>query len=137
MDIKKTKVLMSIHPEYILKIFSGSKKYEYRKTLYTSVFVDTIVMYSTSPVKMIVGEFKTSGIMISDPKDIWFETEEWSGLNKKAFFDYYKGYDEVGAIHIDKVIVYKEQIKGEVFRKDFRPPQSFNVMKTLDISTTR
>lgn len=34
-------------------------------------------------------------------------------------------YDEVGAIHIDKVIVYKEQIKGEVFRKDFRPPQSF------------
>lgn len=82
-------------------------------------------MYSTSPVKMIVGEFKTSGIMISDPKDIWFETEEWSGLNKKAFFDYYKGYDEVGAIHIDKVIVYKEQIKGEVFRKDFRPPQSF------------
>lgn len=45
------KVLLSINPEYVEKIFSGIKKYEYRRSIFKNEAVDTIVIYSTSPIK--------------------------------------------------------------------------------------
>ena len=40
------KILLSIHPEYVKKIISGEKKWEFRKVLPKGRF-DTIVIYST------------------------------------------------------------------------------------------
>ena len=50
------KVLLSIKPEFVQEIFTGKKKYEYRKAIFTRS-VDKVVVYSTKPVGMIVGEF--------------------------------------------------------------------------------
>ena len=50
-------VLMSIKPKYVEKILSGEKKYEYRKTLLKKD-VESILVYSTSPVKKVVCEIK-------------------------------------------------------------------------------
>ena len=47
-------VLMSIKPKYVEKILSGEKKYEYRKTLLKKD-VESILVYSTSPVKKVYG----------------------------------------------------------------------------------
>ena len=51
------KVLLSIKPEFVEKIFSGEKRFEYRKSIFKQQNIDTIVIYSTMPVGMIVGEF--------------------------------------------------------------------------------
>lgn len=53
------KVLLSIKPEFVEKIFSGEKRFEYRKSIFKQQNIDTIVIYSTMPVGMIVGEFNT------------------------------------------------------------------------------
>ena len=52
------KVLLSINPPYVDKIFNGEKKFEYRRAIFKDNSVDTIVIYSTSPIKKVVGEFK-------------------------------------------------------------------------------
>ena len=43
------KVLLSIKPEFVQEIFTGKKKYEYRKAIFTRS-VDKVVVYSTKPV---------------------------------------------------------------------------------------
>ena len=48
-------ILISINPEYVEKIFDGSKKYEYRKVKCKKT-VDKMVIYCTSPVMKVVGE---------------------------------------------------------------------------------
>ena len=48
-------ILMSIKPEYVNKIFDGTKRYEYRKKL-CKQRIDKIIVYSSSPIKKIVGE---------------------------------------------------------------------------------
>lgn len=44
------KVLMSIKPKFVEKIFAGSKTFELRKKLFKRT-VDTIVIYSSFPKK--------------------------------------------------------------------------------------
>lgn len=43
-------ILLSIKPEYVDKIFTRTKKYEYRKRL-SQLPVDKIIVYSTDPIK--------------------------------------------------------------------------------------
>lgn len=57
------KVLLSIKPEFVQEIFTGKKKYEYRKVIFTRS-VDKVVVYSTKPVGMIVGEFTVENILM-------------------------------------------------------------------------
>ena len=55
-------ILMSIKPEYVNKIFSGEKKYEYRKRLCKEK-IDTIIVYSSSPIQKVVGELKIKQVL--------------------------------------------------------------------------
>lgn len=49
------KILLSINPNHVENIFNGTKKYEFRKVECKKP-VDKIIIYSTSPIKKVVGE---------------------------------------------------------------------------------
>lgn len=119
------KVLLSIKPVYVEKIFSGEKRFEYRKSIFKRKDVDTIVVYSTKPVGKIVGEFKIKCIHKNSPNAIWNKTKSYSGISEKFFFQYFKEKELAYAIEIEDVIKYTtEQNPYTVFSK-FTPPQSF------------
>ena len=48
--------ILSVKPEYAMKILAGEKQYEYRKTIFRRP-VEKVYIYASSPVCMIVGEF--------------------------------------------------------------------------------
>ena len=50
-----SKTLLSIKPKFADKIISGEKKFEYR-THIPSRHINSIVIYSTSPIGRIIGE---------------------------------------------------------------------------------
>ncbi len=119
------RVLLSIKPEFVEKIFSGEKLYEYRKIIFKSKDVSSVVIYSTMPVGKIVGEFKFKKIHIDSPEIIWNETKQYSGISEKFFFDYFKNRSEAYAIEIEKVIKYTEPLDPHTIFPKFTPPQSF------------
>lgn len=82
------KILLSINPKHVENIFNGKKEYEYRKIQCTKN-VDGIVIYSTSPVKQVVGEAKVEMILKDKPEKIWEMTKKKSGISKKFFKQYY------------------------------------------------
>ena len=55
-------VLLSIKPDYVEKILDGSKKYEFRKIIFNDN-IQRIMIYSSSPVKKIVGFFRRGQII--------------------------------------------------------------------------
>ncbi len=126
------RVLLSIKPEYADKIFSGEKKFEFRKRVFKNIEVQTIVVYSTMPVGMIIGEFSIKNIHRDSPKSIWKKTKRFSGVNEHFFYEYYDGIAIAIAIEVDNPILYKEPInpyKEPINLKDkgvkFTAPQSF------------
>ena len=47
------KVLLSIKPEFVEKIFAGTKKYEFRKSLFKKNGVKDVVIYASAPIKRV------------------------------------------------------------------------------------
>lgn len=120
------KVLLSIKPKYVERIFFGDKKYEYRKRIFTNKDIDTIIVYSTSPVKKIVGEFKIGNIIEDSPFEIWKTTKKHSGIDKEEYNKYFHGRDKGYAISIEKIEVYEKPVNLHEFNSKLKhPPQSF------------
>ena len=123
------RVLLSIHPKYVERIFNLSKRFEYRKYAFKNKQVDTIVLYSTTPVKKVVGEFDVGEITCDTPEKIWEETNRYSGMSKEAFDEYYYGRKLAFAIKIQNVNVYPNPIDLTEFCGLKRPPQSYTYLK--------
>ena len=119
------KVLLSIKPEYVEKIFTGEKKFEYRKSIFSRKNVKTVVIYCTMPVGKVVGEFQIGEILSAPPVEIWGITKEFAGVNEFFFHEYFKDKNLAHAIQIENIIVYNQaKTLNEILRNN-TAPQSF------------
>ena len=72
------KVLLSIKPEFVEKIFAGTKKYEFRKSLFKKSGVKYVVIYASAPIKRVVGEFEIDDILS------FYSSYDYKTLSKKG-----------------------------------------------------
>ena len=117
------KILISINPEYVDKIFDGSKKFEYRTKL-PNKNVDKLVIYCTAPVKKVVGEVDVIGVLQENPKTLWKKTKNQSGTKLEYYKNYFKNKDSACAYVLGKTKRYAKPKKIEDYGFD-NPPQSF------------
>jgi predicted transcriptional regulator len=132
MKQQQMKVLLSIKPEYANKIFAGEKKYEFRRSLFRNTFVRTVVVYASSPIKKVIGEFEIEKIINEDLDYLWELTKESSGITEEYFYLYFKQKGKGYAIKIKKAKRYAvaKNIK-ECY--NISPPQSFAYLnKTVE-----
>lgn len=101
-------MLLSIKPEYVDKILSGHKLFEYRK-IRCRPEIDTIVIYSTSPVMRIIGEAQILDIIEDAPEKVWQQTKEFSGISKQFFDNYFKNRQRAIAYKLGHIKKYKRQ----------------------------
>lgn len=118
------RVLLSIKPEFVEKIFSGEKKYEFRKSIFKRD-IDTVVVYSTMPEGKIVGEFKIETIIAGRPDNLWEETKDSAGISSVFFQKYFLNRLEGYAIKILNPELYDEPIDPKIAYESFHAPQSF------------
>lgn len=100
-------ILLSINPEHVDNIFSGEKKYEYRK-IACKRKVDKIVIYSTTPIKKVVGEAEVIEVLQKEKGELWNETESESGITKIFFDEYYENKSEAVAYRLGKVTKFDQ-----------------------------
>lgn len=118
------KVLLSIKPEFVKQIINGNKKFEYRKRIFKQD-VESVIIYSTMPEGMIVGEFKIDKIIKDSLSEIWNQTCRYSGITEDFFYEYFSGKEDGYAIKIKEFIEYDEPIDPKKFDKNFIAPQSY------------
>ena len=56
------KVILSIKPEFANKIFNGTKKFEFRRTLFKNKEIKMIIVYASAPISKVIGEFEIDRI---------------------------------------------------------------------------
>ncbi|MBA0884508.1 ASCH domain-containing protein [Flavobacterium undicola] len=121
-------VILSIKPEYANKIFNGSKKFEFRRSIFKNKEVTKIIVYASSPISKIIGEFEIAKILHEDLKSLWKLTKQSSGITEKYYYDYFIGKENGFALEVKKVKLYKEVVCiKEVY--GISPPQSFAYVK--------
>jgi len=118
------KVLLSIKPEFALKIFDGSKRYEYRFTIFKGGEVKTVVVYASEPIKQVIGEFEIGEIFHEEPEAVWVKIGDHAGITKKRFLQYFDNKTEGYAIEAKEARTYDTPILLSELMVQW-PPQSF------------
>jgi predicted transcriptional regulator len=123
------KVVLSIKPEFAYKIFDGSKKFEFRRTIFKNKEVKSVIVYASSPVQKVIGEFEIGEIINEDLSSLWKITKEFSGISEDFFYNYFSNKKNGFAIKVKKKKKYKTP---KCLRKDFEisPPQSFAYIRS-------
>lgn len=118
------KVVLSIKPEFADKIFDGTKRFEFRKAIFKNENIKTVVVYSSSPVQKVIGEFQIGEIFNHDLKTLWDKTKEFSGITEDYFYKYFENRVDGFAIQIKKMTKFKHP---KCLKEDYNltPPQSF------------
>jgi predicted transcriptional regulator len=121
----QTNVLLSIKPEFAERIFSGLKRFEFRRVLFKSTRVKRVVVYVSSPVRKVVGEFEVEDILACTTKDLWSRTKAYAGIEKSYYDAYFESKSIAFAIKIKNAKRYPEPLALSDVCRSSHPPQSF------------
>ena len=102
------KVLLAIKEEFASKIFDGSKQYEFRKSIFKDDRVKTVVVYVSSPVQKVIGEFDIDTVINDSPDRLWKLTKTQSGISKEFFDLYFANRNNAYAIKIKQTRMYRQ-----------------------------
>lgn len=114
---------MSIHPQYVDRIMSGEKRYEFRK-IKCAKKIDRMVIYATKPYGYIVGEADISQVIEGPKEEVWEKTKKFSGLSEKEYLDYFCNCKDAVAYRMNNVQLYSEHKNLKDINMT-RPPQSY------------
>lgn len=118
------KVLLSIKPQFAVKIFNGTKKFEFRKSIFKNSKINTVVVYASSPIQKVIGEFTFDEIIEENPEVLWKKTKNHSGISKEFFDEYFLNREKAFAIRVKETNQYKIPMDLIDFDLNFAP-QSF------------
>lgn len=114
-------ILLSIHPQYADAILSGDKTVEFRKMKSFSRKPTKAVIYSTAPVKKVVGEVEIQAISYMNPADLWDTYGQFGCISKQDFNSYYE------RTNIGCCLILGQYTKYSHPRVlNAKPPQSFS-----------
>ncbi len=115
---------LPIKPVYANRILDGSKKYEFRRSRLRQD-ITHVVIYSTSPVKKIVGVAEVGGVTAASVSAAWEQTREDAGISQDDFNEYFAGAKSAVFISLRRVVRLKKELDPIEVRSGFKVPQSF------------
>jgi predicted transcriptional regulator len=124
------RVLLSVKPQFAEAILAGNKTFEFRRALFRSADVTTVVLYASSPTCKVVGEFTIDEVLTLALNDLWKTTREGGGIARSYFDEYFEGRSTGHALKVKRTRRYRAPL---CLRKDFgisHPPQSFRYLES-------
>jgi len=119
------KVLLSIKPKFAASIFSGDKKFEFRRAIFRNGQVKKVYVYASRPVGLVIGEFELKQVISTDPETLWEKTMNDACISKDYFDRYFDGRNIAHALKVGNTVRYKKPKTLMEMFNIARPPQSF------------
>ena len=129
-------LLISIHPEFVEKILSGQKVFEFRKTL-PSQLPTHLVIYATTPVQRVVAVAEVKGALTGSPSRIWELSKKGAGISRAHFREYFLGRKSAGAFKIGKVVVLLKPLSLREINPVLVAPQSYRMLDIADCAVIK
>lgn len=123
--------LMSIKPVYAHAIERGEKIVEFRKKPFANSVI-LVYVYSSAPVKRIIGCFHVKGIACDTPENIWRQYSDVGCIDQEKFYKYYKGKSKAYGILIERFEKFESHKDPKDFDESFRAPQSFSYIDNVE-----
>lgn len=132
-----TTLMISIHPKYAEKIFSGEKKVELRKIKPRVKKGDQILVYVSSPEKSLQGILRVDEVISNSPEELWKMVKDEAGISSSEFENYYTKKEKGYGIYFAVEEKFSTPISLEKLKKlfgKFHPPQSYRYFSNEDLA---
>lgn len=96
-------VLISIRPCFAQAILDGTKTVELRRQRLLAAPGSLALLYSSSPVKAIVGTARIDRIEQSSPLGLWMRVGDSAGVTRAQYDAYFEGSPRAVALHLCEV----------------------------------
>lgn len=124
-------ILISIQPEYIAGILSGTKVFEYRKVM-PAQDISYLVLYCTAPTKRVVAVAEVAERLVGTPSKIWADTSYGSGITHEFYNAYFSGRAHAGAFALGNVYELSTPLELSELTSCKVAPQSFCYLNSRD-----
>jgi predicted transcriptional regulator len=129
-------IVMSIRPNYSHQIMNGEKVIEIRRKFNSKWKNHVVTIYSSSPVRELIGYATINNVVEDKPEVIWSQHSEKLGCTKDEFDGYTKGAEKVYAIFLSEVRRFTNNLSlnylSSFFEKKILPPQSYSSVKDTE-----
>ena len=128
----KTRIILSIRPQYSEKIMDGSKTVELRRRFPMHISNRSLAyIYSTSPVRALVGTLEIEDVLKLPISVMWKQYGHYACIARADFDAYFSGLDEGFALEVGGVKPLPRSLGLTELRErfGFRPPQSFQYLR--------
>ncbi len=125
-------LLISIHPEFVDKIFAGQKRVELRRRKSKLKSGELMVIYATSPRCELVGFARVVNVHEGTPTGLWDAVADDAAIDRRRYDAYFSGSTKAVAIVLEEPTAFTSPIALEELRQvwpGFHPPQGFNYLK--------
>src|SRR5438093_13785338 len=97
-----TRVLLSLKPRFAEAILAGKKTFEFRRAVFRRQDIETVVLYASSPTRMVVGEFTIDRVLSLAIDALWRATHSGCAIDREYFDEYFQGRTMVHALKIKR-----------------------------------
>jgi predicted transcriptional regulator len=137
-------LLLSVKPKYATKIFDGQKTVELRRVRTRLNRGDLVLVYVSSPRKVLMGTFEVESIQEIEIKDLskdlnkfWQEIKNHAGITSTEFERYYQGATVVVGIFLKNVKPFDVPIDLDQLRQKIphlKAPQSYRYLNENEMN---
>lgn len=124
-------LLLSIRPEFAIKIFQGTKRVELRRVKPRVSQGHGVLVYVSSPAKELKGAFEVKDVLEAAPSQLWRTVGSESGITREEFESYFEGAETGYAIRIQRAWEFDQPQSLTSLRRrlpKFAPPQSYHYL---------
>lgn len=129
------RVLLSIRPEFVSKIFCSDKTVELRKRVPDLREGDELLVYASSPVMAIVGAVEVVDVIQRSPDHLWTLVRAHAGVEREFYEQYYQDRATAFGIFLGRTKLYRQSCSLPSLRDawpGFAPPQNYRYVQVWD-----
>lgn len=132
-------VLLSVKPRFARAILEGRKTVEVRRRFPQVPAGTTVVLYSSSPERAVLGTVRLKRAIRVDPKVVWETYSEDIGIEEDALEDYLAGADSSTVLQVEAPESWNRPISLSLLRETLglEPPQSFRYLTADQVEEIR
>lgn len=129
-------LLLSVRPRFARGLLAGTKTAEVRRRFPEVHEGTTVIIYSSSPDKAILGTMRASRLVRSDKEEIWHQYSHAIGIGYAELTDYLEGAKSCSVLELDTPTLWRRPVGLAELRRHLgiEPAQSFRYLNTKQLS---
>ena len=129
-------LLLSVRPRFARGLLAGTKTAEVRRRFPEVHEGTTVIIYSSSPDKAVLGTMRTRRLVRSNTEEIWREYSDAIGIGHAELKDYLEGATDCSVLELDTPTVWSRPVGLVELRRQLgiEPAQSFRYLTARQLS---